>query len=88
MQYYDTEPQMVLFGYPFSVCSNFVFGDKASQFFCLGRSENPPEGRNEGTAGIEGMNRNKIYLNLKARINYTCKIFNHSLIQSFIPFLE
>ena len=34
------------------------------------------------------MNRNKICLNLKARINYICKIFNHSLIQSFIPFLE
>ena len=34
------------------------------------------------------MNRNKICLNLKVRINYICKIFNHSLIQSFIPFLE
>ena len=34
------------------------------------------------------MNRNKICLSLKARINYMCKIFNHSLIQSFIPFLE
>ena len=34
------------------------------------------------------MNRNKICLNLKAGINYICKTFNHSLIQSFIPFLE
>ena len=34
------------------------------------------------------MNSNKICLRLKARINYICKIFNHSLIQSFIPFLE
>ena len=34
------------------------------------------------------MNRNKICLNLKVRINYICKIFNHLLIQSFIPFLE
>ena len=34
------------------------------------------------------MNSNKICLSLKARINYICKIFNHSLIQSFIPFLE
>ena len=34
------------------------------------------------------MNRNEICLSLKVRINYICKIFNHSLIQSFIPFLE
>ena len=34
------------------------------------------------------MNRNKICSNLKVIINYICKIFNHSLIQSFIPFLE
>ena len=51
-----------------------------------GRSGNPPEGMKE--RGIEGINRNKICLNLNFRINYICKIFNHSLIQSFIPFLE
>ena len=44
-----------------------------------------PSGRNEGTR--ERMNRNKICLNLKARINYICKIFNHSLIQFFKCFL-
>ena len=38
--------------------------------------------------GIEGMNKNEICLNLKAGINYMCKILNHSLIQSFVPFLE
>ena len=32
------------------------------------------------------MNRNKICLNLK--VIYILKLFNHSLIQSFIPFLE
>ena len=34
------------------------------------------------------MNKNKICLNLKVRINYILKLFNHSLIQSFIPFLQ
>ena len=31
---------------------------------------------------------NKICLNLKVRINYILKLFNHPLIQAFIPFLE